>query len=620
MASKGPQTCQRDTWDAYYASNDTVGRFEGVVDSLLTEAEIVVSTAPVASAKAPSISAEFLSDTTHRIQIAQEVVYGKHAKTETSKGYKIPTSLFSVPADGVQEQSALYHILSAAIESSVLQGIDLENHEWPKGQQDGDVSAVHRLLEAVQLKLADNGQLPTIKAWFAADVAEDMRARLSAIVKEFGGRVVDAQEDATHIVDSSNVKGGSTSGDGTEREDVWFRTLEKRDSLALVHWWYTPDSYDAWLPAQPPYDAEPEEAAEHVGAWHVSAQWLEDSSKYSELMNEEDYESAAANDAPGGASSSKRRAHALLESEEKRLRVDGDNSNVPEGVEVQDLQESGAGAGNRKRTEFEPLPNGELANVPREGEEEEAGETKEEGEAMDVDKDKQEGNADEDDQKAEESNADEQLQREEDARRLLVEQTQEVIIPSYAAWFSLSGTHENERRALPEFFNSRNMSKTPTIYKEYRNFMVNTYRLNPSEYLTVTACRRNLAGDVCAIMRVHAFLEQWGLINYQADADTRPSMIGPPFTGHFRISADTPRGLMPFQPSISSAQLASGAKKSADSVADSPMAQAGGASTPAASNLGLRKNIYDTPTIGSEASKSAREVNASEPPATTKDV
>lgn len=45
--------------------------------------------------------------------------------------------------------------------------------------------------------------------------------------------------------------------------------------------------------------------------------------------------------------------------------------------------------------------------------------------------------------------------------------------------------------------------------------MMNTYRLNPSEYLTVTACRRNLAGDVGAIMRVHAFLEQWGLINYQ---------------------------------------------------------------------------------------------------------
>jgi hypothetical protein len=75
--------------------------------------------------------------------------------------------------------------------------------------------------------------------------------------------------------------------------------------------------------------------------------------------------------------------------------------------------------------------------------------------------------------------------------------------------------HNLERKALPEFFNSRNRSKTPAVYKDYRDFMINTYRLNPQEYLTVTACRRNLAGDVCAIMRLHAFLEQWGLINYQ---------------------------------------------------------------------------------------------------------
>lgn len=38
-------------------------------------------------------------------------------------------------------------------------------------------------------------------------------------------------------------------------------------------------------------------------------------------------------------------------------------------------------------------------------------------------------------------------------------------------------------------------------YLAYRNFMLDTYRLNPTEYLTSTACRRNLAGDVCAIMR-----------------------------------------------------------------------------------------------------------------------
>lgn len=41
----------------------------------------------------------------------------------------------------------------------------------------------------------------------------------------------------------------------------------------------------------------------------------------------------------------------------------------------------------------------------------------------------------------------------------------------------------------------------PNRYLAYRNFMIDTYRLNPQEYLTSTSCRRNLTGDVCAIMR-----------------------------------------------------------------------------------------------------------------------
>jgi SWI/SNF related-matrix-associated actin-dependent regulator of chromatin subfamily C len=103
----------------------------------------------------------------------------------------------------------------------------------------------------------------------------------------------------------------------------------------------------------------------------------------------------------------------------------------------------------------------------------------------------------------------------EEARKAVTQQLTEVIIPSYAAWFSFNSINEIEKKALPEFFNSKNKSKTPQVYMDYRNFMINTYRLNPHEYLTVTACRRNLAGDVCAIIRVHAVLEQWGLINYQ---------------------------------------------------------------------------------------------------------
>merc|ERR1719273_2756074 len=130
----------------------------------------------------------------------------------------------------------------------------------------------------------------------------------------------------------------------------------------------------------------------------------------------------------------------------------------------------------------------------------------------------------------------------------VTEQTHHIIVPSYSAWFDYNSIHAIEKRHLPEYFNAKNRSKTPEIYLSYRNFMIDTYRLNPTEYLTSTACRRNLAGDVCAIMRVHAFLEQWGLINYQVEMDSRPTAMGPPPTSHFHVLADTPAGLQGINP------------------------------------------------------------------------
>lgn len=115
----------------------------------------------------------------------------------------------------------------------------------------------------------------------------------------------------------------------------------------------------------------------------------------------------------------------------------------------------------------------------------------------------------------EEQPAQDKASVEDSARSHLVSQTHAIILPSYTSWFDMHTIHPLEKKAMAEFFNGRNRSKTPAVYKDYRDFMINTYRLNPVEYLTVTACRRNLAGDVCAIMRVHSFLEQWGLINYQ---------------------------------------------------------------------------------------------------------
>lgn len=186
------------------------------------------------------------------------------------------------------------------------------------------------------------------------------------------------------------------------------------------------------------------------------------------------------------------------------------------------------------------------------------------------------------------------------AREHLITQTHAIILPSYSTWFDMNKIHDIERKALPEFFNSRNRSKTPHVYKDYRDFMINTYRLNPIEYLTVTACRRNLAGDVCAIMRVHAFLEQWGLINYQVDYEQRPSHVGPPFTGHFKIIADTPRGLQPWQPAADPI-IIQGKKHH-----DTDLRAATGAAPKSELSLEVGRNIYEANARGAKiASASA---------------
>lgn len=145
----------------------------------------------------------------------------------------------------------------------------------------------------------------------------------------------------------------------------------------------------------------------------------------------------------------------------------------------------------------------------------------------------------------------EKLQHEfqESAKRYLVEQTAQVIVPSFAKWFDLSKIHDIEKKSLPDFFVEDGSGyKSSQDYKYIRDFIVNTFRLNPKEYLTITAVRRNLSGDVTNIIRIHQFLEQWGLINYQIDPKTKSSVLGPQYTGHFQITLDAPQGLVPFVP------------------------------------------------------------------------
>lgn len=76
------------------------------------------------------------------------------------------------------------------------------------------------------------------------------------------------------------------------------------------------------------------------------------------------------------------------------------------------------------------------------------------------------------------------------------------------------------------------------------------------------------------------------------DPNTKPSAIGPPFTGHFRIVADTPRGLQTFQP-LSDVKYEPGKSFAGTENALLRAYKEAPAHEKESLNLEIRRNIYD---------------------------
>jgi len=368
------------------------------------------------------------------------------------------------------------------------------------------------------------------------NVREKERDKVRDLVKKRGGQITNDEDEATHIIHPKV----------DPNPDLYCRPVFRRSDKCLVHFMQMPDSSDNWgicYPENEPGDA-PEEKADQ---YHVGVDWVLESEQYNEWMNEEDYEldekgnfkmndmamtydelenceekpdkkkkSASKRKRSPSPTPTKRKNKSSSKS--KRSRADDDDDDDLTADMSDPTPEN-----NISEVKQNPMNIGKSEMQPGKG-----------GTYMEVGGSAGEGSGDEGEEKENDDN--------------VTEQTHHIIVPSYSAWFDYNSIHSIEKRHLPEFFNGKNRSKTPEIYLSYRNFMIDTYRLNPTEYLTSTACRRNLAGDVCAIMRVHAFLEQWGLINYQVDMDARPTAMGPPPTSHFHILADTPAGLAPVNP------------------------------------------------------------------------
>ncbi|KAM7483474.1 hypothetical protein LguiB_008057 [Lonicera macranthoides] len=99
-------------------------------------------------------------------------------------------------------------------------------------------------------------------------------------------------------------------------------------------------------------------------------------------------------------------------------------------------------------------------------------------------------------------------------------------IPSYSSWFSWNDIHEIEKLYLKEFFDGSSITRSPKIYREYRDFIISKYREDPSRRLTFTEVRKSLVGDLTYLQKVFLFLERWGLINFGAPLIEEEDWIG----------------------------------------------------------------------------------------------
>lgn len=407
-------------------------------------------------------------------------------------------------------------------------------------------------------------RLPVV--YIRPEVDKALASKIREIISNHQGEITEDEEEATHIV----------YGMVDPLPEDYARPSFKREKNVMLHWYYFPESYDSWVPNTFDLPDNIPDCPQSPGdKWRVSASWVIDLETYNEWMAEEDYEvdeqgrkkvnkhrlsvedlmSTPMDEKKKLASKTKRKRSPSPPAKTSGKRKSGRSPAVfskrtrPEDDESEDLTKDMEDPPSEPNiTEVKPNTS-TLVSGPA------TPTTKRDPDMLplkgatvqDLDEEMERGEDSQTGKASENSNTQEFGQKD-DMEDNVTEQTHHIIIPSYSAWFDYNSVHVVEKRALPEFFNGKNKSKTPEIYLAYRNFMIDTYRLNPTEYLTSTACRRNLAGDVCAIMRVHAFLEQWGLINYQIDAESRPTPMGPPPTSHFHVLSDTPCGLQPINP------------------------------------------------------------------------
>lgn len=405
---------------------------------------------------------------------------------------KLPMHLI----DDIRPSGALYEIIMKTFQ--MKEAKDIKKLEWRSPQLRIQIQGI---LEAVRNMLIKNGHPVSPVVHLHESLSPDDVAQLSEMVRTLKGRIAPVPDDPeiTHIVFPFGVDGDPDDG------NEYMRTQRLRGQKALVHHWYLPDSYNDWLdPSVAPETIDAD--AEHVlkGPAKVYLRWVKDSIHYNEWMNAIDYEtdegaedherfrqqlerdglSPAAFLAKRKAARQGGSAHKVFVAEGPQQEVDPDFAEpAGEGVVRRRVVQP-----HKKVLEGSTLSeNLSLGQLPK---------------------------------LYEPSSAAAAMAAARVAAPTVTLSAASTpaafTIPAFAHWFRFGSVHDIERHGNVEFFNNASPGKTEALYVQYRDFMVREYRRDPRRKLTFLNCRRCLVGDVNAIHRVWAFLDSWGIINYEA--------------------------------------------------------------------------------------------------------
>uniref|UniRef100_A0A3Q1IQM5 Myb-like, SWIRM and MPN domain-containing protein 1 n=1 Tax=Anabas testudineus TaxID=64144 RepID=A0A3Q1IQM5_ANATE len=108
------------------------------------------------------------------------------------------------------------------------------------------------------------------------------------------------------------------------------------------------------------------------------------------------------------------------------------------------------------------------------------------------------------------------------------DEEEELKIPEQEIEMDMETITEDEKQAIPEFFEGR-PSKTPERYLKIRNYILDQWLESKPKYLNKTSVRPGLknCGDVNCIGRIHTYLELIGAINFNCEQAVynRPKVV-----------------------------------------------------------------------------------------------